>query len=338
MAQVQIRVYARLPTRCSVPTGGSSRPTFALARFGGQARGSSRHAVQGYTSPLTPTTYALVVLSAAAHAYWNFLLKKSGGTQVFTGLSKIAEAAAFVVLLAAGLIDRSHLADAWVLPVVGALLVIINYVLLTLAYRHGDLSFVYPISRGAVLVFLPPLAYFFTGERLDVLGWAALAIIVFGIVCVQVQRFAAAPHKGVPYAASIFALLAAAVAAGYTVWDKRAVQTLAPTGYFAAYTVLVGLAYTAYLLRAIPATEIKNTWRDHRSAIVQVAVLNSGSYLLALIALQTGKASYVIALRQLSIAAGALLGWLVLGESLPSSRRFGIGLVVAGAVLLALAR
>lgn len=256
------------------------------------------------------------------------------------------EAAAFVALLASGLIDRSHIAEAWVLPVVGAFLVIVNYVLLTLAYRHGDLSFVYPISRGAVLVFLPPLAYFFTGERLDILGWAALAIIVFGIVCVQVKGVSTAPHKGVPYdrgnavpyAASVFALLAAAVAAGYTVWDKRAVQTLAPTEYFAAYTVLVGVAYAAYLLRAIPAAEVKTTWRDHRSAIVQVAVLNSGSYLLTLIALQTGKASYVIALRQLSIAAGALLGWLVLGEALPSSRRFGIGLVVAGAVLLALAR
>lgn len=223
------------------------------------------------------------------------------------------------------------------LPAVGALLVIANYVLLTLAYRHGDLSYVYPISRGAVLVFLPPLAYAFTGERLDVLGWSALAVIVFGIACVQLPGFGTAPARGAPYA-SAFALLAALVAAGYTIWDKRAVQTLSPLGYFAAYTVLVGIAYALYLVRAIPTAEIKSTWRDHRRAIVQVAVLNSGSYLLALIALQTGKASYVIALRQLSIAAGALLGWRALGESLPFPRRFGIGLVVAGAVLLALAR
>ena len=302
-------------------------------------------------------------MSAAAHAYWNFLLKRSGGTQVFTGLSKIVEAVAFAALLASGLIDRAGLASAWLLPAVGALLVIANYVLLTLAYRHGDLSFVYPISRGAVLVFLPPLAYVFTGERLDVFGWTALAVIVSGIACVQLPGLVgSAPHKGVPYAsgtgvpyvsetgvpyaqgklvpyaASAFALLAAVVAAGYTVWDKRAVQTLAPTGYFAAYTVLVGLAYAAYFLRAVPAAAIAATWRDERRAIVQVAALNSGSYLLALIALQTGKASHVIALRQLSIAAGALLGWAALGESLPSSRQFGIALVVAGAVLLALAR
>jgi drug/metabolite transporter (DMT)-like permease len=228
------------------------------------------------------------------------------------------------------------------LPVVGGFLVIANYVLLTLAYRSGDLSFVYPISRGAVLVFLPPLAYVFMGERLDLFGWSALAIIVLGIACVQLPAAnTAAPfasRKPAPYAASAFALLAAAVAAGYTIWDKRAVQTLAPAGYFAAYTVLVGIAYAAYLGRAVPRAEIARAWSTHRSEIVQVAALNSGSYLLALVALQTGKASYVIALRQLSIAAGALLGWMVLGESVPLTRRFGIGLVVAGAVLLALAR
>ena len=258
---------------------------------------------------------------------------------MFTGLSKVVEATAFVALLSLGLVDRKGLAESWVLPVVGGFLVIANYVLLTLAYRRGDLSFVYPISRGAVLVFLPPLAYVFMGERLDLFGWSALAIIVVGIACVQLPGFiAAAPPQGVPYAASAYAILAAAVAAGYTIWDKRAVQTLAPLGYFGAYTVLVGFTYAFYLLRAIPAAEVKATWRDHRPAIVQVAVLNSGSYLLALIALQTGKASYVIALRQLSIAAGALLGWMVLGESVPVTRRFGIGLVVAGAVLLALAR
>jgi drug/metabolite transporter (DMT)-like permease len=222
--------------------------------------------------------------------------------------------------------------------VVGGLLVIANYVLLTFAYRRGDLSFVYPISRGAVLVFLPPLAYVFMGERLDLFGWSALAIIVLGIACVQMPGDIRSAPPGAPYAATTYALLAAAVAAGYTIWDKRAVQTLAPAGYFAAYTVLVGIAYAAYLDRAVPRVEIARAWNRHRSEIVQVAALNSGSYLLALIALQTGKASYVIALRQLSIAAGALLGWMVLGESVPLTRRFGIGLVVAGAVLLALAR
>jgi uncharacterized membrane protein len=281
---------------------------------------------------LTLETYLLVVASAGAHAYWNFLLKRSGGTQVFTGLSKIVEGLVFLVLLTTGLlIDLPALSAAWILPVVGAALVIANYVLLTLAYGQGDLSVVYPISRGAVLIFLPPLAYVVMGERLDTTGWIALGLILTGIACIQSLKLAGNAAAG-------FALLAAVVAAGYTVWDKRAVQVLSPIGYFAAYTVLTAIAYAAYLIATTPRTTIATAWANNRGPIIQVAALNSGSYLLALTALQSGKASYVIALRQLSIAGGAVLGSMVLRESLPPSRIIGILLVVAGAILLSLAR
>jgi uncharacterized membrane protein len=122
------------------------------------------------------------------------------------------------------------------------------------------------------------------------------------------------------------------------VWDKRAVQVLTPIGYFAAYTVLTAIAYGAYLFAATPRAALASAWARDRSPIIQVAALNSASYLLALTALQSGKASYVIALRQLSIAGGAVLGSMVLRESLPPLRIIGVCLVVAGAVLLALAR
>ncbi len=41
--------------------------------------------------------YTLVLISAFTHAYWNFILKRAKGTQVFIGLSKVAE----IVLFAA---------------------------------------------------------------------------------------------------------------------------------------------------------------------------------------------------------------------------------------------
>jgi hypothetical protein len=116
---------------------------------------------------MTLDAYFLVVLSAAAHAWWNFLLKRSGGTDAVVGASKVVEAVLLGALLVAGLAGDVRLAiDAWILPVVGAALVLLNYLFLTAAYRHGELSLVYPISRGAVLLFLPPLAFISIGERL----------------------------------------------------------------------------------------------------------------------------------------------------------------------------
>ena len=45
--------------------------------------------------------------------------------------------------------DASRMLANWPLIVVGALLVLVNYAALAIAYRTGALSLVYPISRGA---------------------------------------------------------------------------------------------------------------------------------------------------------------------------------------------
>jgi uncharacterized membrane protein len=67
-------------------------------------------------------------------------------------------------------------------------------------------------------------------------------------------------------------------------------------------------------------------------------VLNTVSYGLALLALRTGGSTYVVGLRQISIAFGVLLGWRFLGERVPPPRRLGVGLLLAGCVLMAWGR
>ena len=58
------------------------------------------------------------------------------------------------------------------------------------------------------------------------------------------------------------------------------------------------------------------------------------TYLLALLALQSGAASHVIAVRQQSIAIGAMLGWRWLGEGMTAARAAGVILIVCGCVLM----
>ena len=74
----------------------------------------------------------------------------------------------------------SHGAQLWPLAVVGAALTLTNYVLLAKAYEHADLSFVYPISRGGVLIFVPILGFFVFGERLNARGYIAVGLILLG--------------------------------------------------------------------------------------------------------------------------------------------------------------
>jgi len=107
---------------------------------------------------------------------------------------------------------------------------------------------------------------------------------------------------------------------------------------FYAYSALVAVAYGAFLTRHYAAEALRAEWRAHRWPILQVGMLNTVTYVLVLFALRTGASTYVVAVRQLSIAVGAVMAWRFLGETFGAPRRLGVALVVAGCVLVAMVR
>ncbi|HVE80050.1 MAG TPA: DMT family transporter [Gemmatimonadaceae bacterium] len=288
-------------------------------------------------------TYGLVLASSVIHAYWNFLLKRSGGGPAFVGLSKVLEVAAFAPVFALWALPgaREHL-DAWPVVVVGALLTLANYAALARAYQLGDLAVAYPVARGSTLLFLPFLGFLVFAERLSAVGWLSIACIVVGIVVLQLPALTreAVLSLGPSFRnpSVVFAMAAGLAAAGYTVWDKRAVQRLPAFTYFYAYTAIVAAAYAGFVYRRYPRAEVRAEWRTHWWPMLQVAVCNTIAYLLVLGALRSGTSSYVIALRQLSIAIGAVMGWRLLGERFGAARRLGVGLIVLGCLLVAMAQ
>jgi len=292
---------------------------------------------------MTFTAALLVILSATTHAYWNFLLKRSGGTQLFVGLSKVGEVVMFAPFFLALVAPKMARFDGlFMLAAVGAVFVLVNYVCLAWAYRHGDLSFVYPLARGSILLFLPFLAFVTVGERVSAMGAFALSLIVCGIVALQLPslEWGALSSLGqrLRTPATTFALLAAFAAACYTLWDKHAVQRVPAFAYIYLYTAITAIAYGAFIWRRYPRTEVAAQWRVHRWPILQVGFLNITSYLLVLVALRTGTSSYVIGLRQLSIACGVLLGWGLLREQVSVPKRVGVALIVVGCLVVGVAR
>lgn len=289
--------------------------------------------------------YILVLVSAFTHAYWNFVLKRSGGTQTFIGLSKIAEVLMFGIPFFIVVIrEEVPIQNYWLLYVVGAILVLVNYVFLGMAYRAhgGDLSVVYPVSRAGALLFLPVLAYFFIGEKIDCMGFTAISMIMIGLFILQLPAFnrheVTLAVSNFKKPATFLALLAAFSAAGYTLWDKYSVSHLSPFIYFYSYTAIVGLSYMAFILVKFPFENIKTEWANHKVSILQVSFFNCLTYVLVLYSLQTAKASYVIAIRQLSIVFGVLLGWKMLQENFQLPKKIGISILTLGCLLVALAR
>ncbi len=282
-----------------------------------------------------------VVLSAALHATWNFLLRRAGGSNTVLALSKVAEAA--LLLPIAAVLWRSSGMDLdgrFAMAVTVATgLALANYAALAAAYRRADLSLVYPVARGGVFLFLPLLGFLAFGERPGPRGWLSLALIVGGILLLPLRTLDRGSVREMTRhlrsAAIGLALVAAAATAGYTVWDKYSVGFLNPFLYFYGYTLLLALWFAATLART-PRAEVRGQWRAHPVSIVMIGLLNAGAYYLILLALRDGMATQVLAVRQLSIPIGVGLGWRLLGESLTPSRALGAALITAGCIGAAL--
>ncbi|MEP6835340.1 MAG: EamA family transporter [Gemmatimonas sp.] len=292
---------------------------------------------------MTLTALALVLASTITHAWWNFLLKRAGGSQTFVGLSKASEAillSPFFVWMA--LVNPAPVHGVWTLVMVGAVLVLLNYAALAKAYSKGHLSIVYPVSRGGVLFVLPVFGYIVFGERLGAASASGMLLIVCGILLLTLGDFRWSAMQtfwaNLATPATGFALAAAGFAGVYTIWDKRAVNTMPVFQYFFFYTCIVAAVYMVALRVRHTSVQIAAEWRANHRSIISVGALNSITYLMVLAALRSSASSSVIAVRQLSIAWSVVLGVAVLREPLRAPTLVGSVLILVGCGLTALQR
>ncbi|QJT07842.1 EamA family transporter [Oceanidesulfovibrio marinus] len=283
--------------------------------------------------------FLLVILSAAAHGYWNFLFKRAYDKDAFLGLSKLAEPVIYAIPFAFAVARWGLPLDALWFAAVGTLLAVANYVCLANSYKRLDLTIAYPVSRAST-IFLPFLAFLFFGERIDGVGWASVICVTAGVLVIQLRNFRPSrPTLRMDGAGWGFALavLAAFTVALYTLWGKEAVRHIHPFIYMYCYT-LASNAYFIPSLRRLERGAVRREWSLNKWRILAVATLNTLSFVLMLFALNLGKVTYVGALRQISLVVGVGLGWFMLREQVTLPRAVGVALIIVGACLTYVAR
>ena len=284
---------------------------------------------------MTPLALALVLLSAVAHAGWNYLTKKSSDTLVFSWCFTALASVLYLPFLLA-VLQRSSVPPAGWLFVAGTMaLHIVYFHLLNSAYTHGDLSLVYPVARGTGIALIPIGGSLLLGETVSLPAALAMAAILFGVLAVNRGASwrtltAAFAEKG-----SRFALATGLLIASYTLWDKQALSLVPPLVLI--YASFFGQALTATPLVLRRPIALRREIRERKRAILAAAVFAPLAYLLVLYALTFSRVSYVGPAREISIVVGAALGTLALGEPYGRGRLIGSAVIVAGVLALALA-
>jgi len=285
--------------------------------------------------------FALVVLSAGMHAYWNYLLKKSEDTKVFIWLFLFFSMLIFFpffIFLAPIDIPVS----GWCCILTAGLAHALYLISLSSAYEKGDLSLVYPLARSAPIIFVLIGAMVFLGEMPSRIGMAGMTLIIMGCYAFHLDSlralFQPLTLKSLNSKPSQLALLTAGFISLYSLIDRVGIEYVQIFCYIYLVFVFMFVFYTPFIIIRRDKWEIKAEWASNKKNILIVAFLCFFTFFLVLIAMSLAKLGYIVALRQLSIIFSVVLGAWVLKEEHGNIRLTASLLIFAGAFLIAIAK
>ena len=289
---------------------------------------------------MSPLVIGLVAISAVLHVAWNVRLKTAGDP---LRAATVGMLAASVGIIPAGIVAWWW-SGAQPLPAEGVALGIVSgvieaayFVLLSAAYRRGDLSVVYPIARGSAPLLAVAIGLVVLGERLGVTGWLGVALSIAGFLVLQ-QPWRALRGHGTHDPSIAFALATGVTIATYTAIDRVGTRLIEPLTYAAILWLTASLALVVWI-RLVAGGGILTDGRDENRRSAVGGWLTLGAYLLILTALSVAPLSGVAPLRESAAVFAAAWGSVRLGEAatrVETVRRVGASvLIVGGAILLA---
>ena len=281
---------------------------------------------------MTTTVFLVVIAAALLHALWNALLKS--GTDKFVGMSAVMMGQAPLAVVAALSFPPP---DSESLPYLfaGIALHVGYQIFLTLAYRVGDLSQVYPIARGVAPLIVAAVSVGVLGVVLNLPEIIGVATIGIGIISLALVRKETGQRN---LTAATLALVTGCFIAAYSLVDGLGAR-------------VSGSAIAFYGWLAIGSTiGFTSTMLIWRPGIVRTALatqklrgLMGGSasfiaFALVIWAFTQAPIALVTALRETSIVFAVLIGVFFLKERLSLAKLVSTILTLAGAVLLRFAR
>lgn len=293
---------------------------------------------------MTPLSILLVLISALIHSSWNFFAKRGNfPIEFFFWVFLWGTLLYLPFFVGLGFFPSLFLTSpgkfGW-LVLLSGFFETIYFICLIEAYRGGDLSLVYPISRSAPL-FTQIWAIVLIGETFSLQGISGIALVLIGIYIVSLKDIQSKhtisdshPFNSRSY---LFALLAAIASSIYSVIDKVGVQMIHPIFYL-WWINLSMTVHTGIYLALRKENPLRKIWSESKKEILLIVLLQNAAYFLVLMAMTMSKVSYVVAFRQVGALFGALMGMVFLKEKCWKTRLTGVTLMTLGLILIGLTK
>lgn len=274
----------------------------------------------------------LVLASGMAHAVWSMFTKRSLNKSVFLWSIMMIPTVLLLPVLVVELSRESLPVPAYALLIVSMALQALYSWVLSQTYELGDLSQIYPIMRGTSTLLVPLIGVAFLGERLSGFGWLGIACMIVGFIVLSgVGSRKGQAGSGMKGAKPVLmALCVGLCTTSYVFVDKLNLQHISPL----ALLEVTNIGFVTGLTPALLASAgLRQEWKVNRSTILLGALLNPGSYLLFLFALEQAPMARLGPLREVGTVFAAFLGIWLLKEQ-QGMKRILCSIVIFGGILL----
>ena len=205
------------------------------------------------------------------------------------------------------------------------------------AYSKGAYTVVYPVVRGCGPFFTVIGAYLLFGETFTLVQWLGVAVLmagIFGLAGYNLRHTTA--QRDTLRSARVLAVLTGFFVALYTTYDAYGIRATANPFTFLAWFFLIDGLF-------MPPIAAVRWWRMGAAAPALgplmargvvgglVAFASFGSIMMATRLDKVGEAAV---LRETSTVFAAVIGWLVLKETVGPRRMALMALIAAGAVIV----
>jgi drug/metabolite transporter (DMT)-like permease len=280
---------------------------------------------------MSPVSLLFILGSACLHIVQHVMLKRAQNRTAFVWWIWLWAVVLFSPVLF--LCWQPIPPFVWGILAVSAAFEALYYIAIARAYKTGDLSLVYPLARGTAPVCVFVWAALLLQERSSLGGMAGIGLIALGLAIINLPHIGAWRQwrQSLGQAAPRWALAAGLCISLYTTLDKVAVGLTDALLYTYLAMTMTLLWLTPATLREVGWQGLVREWRSSRISSALAGLSAMAAYGIVLFVMRCGEpASYVGAVREISVVFGAVVGVAFLKESGTVLRVLGSALITGG--------
>ena len=265
--------------------------------------------------------FILILVSALCHAVWSAIIKSSKNPLSLMGITSVLEVTIFLPLT---FTVPFPTLEVWYFLIATVIIHVFYRLNVIYSYRYGDLSYIYPISRGSSCLFVAIISILFLSSDISIAGFVGILIVCIGLFLISYSKNLSFNFRGFALAISTAILITA-----YTLVDGVGVR-LSENGFSYIYWLftLNGIPLLIIGLISKDGLRKKETY-TFRSGIA-AGVFATSSYAIVVWSMQFIEIAYVSSIREISIVFAAIIGMLFLFEKNAKSRIIPSILIVSG--------